>query len=60
MIAAIYARKSTEHSDRSDETRSTVRQVARATEYATANGWSSGGPATPVTGAVASRDLSRE
>jgi len=39
MIAAIYARKSTDDSDRNEEARSTTRQVERATEYATANGW---------------------
>jgi DNA invertase Pin-like site-specific DNA recombinase len=39
MIAAIYARKSTDDSAKSDEARSTARQVAGATEYATAKGW---------------------
>jgi hypothetical protein len=39
MIAAIYARKSTDDSDRTDEARSTTRQVDRATEYARAKGW---------------------
>ena len=39
MIAAIYARKSTDDSDRNEETRSTTRQVERATEYARAKGW---------------------
>ena len=39
MIAAIYARKSTDDSDRTDEARSTTRQIARATEYATVHGW---------------------
>jgi DNA invertase Pin-like site-specific DNA recombinase len=39
MIAAIYARKSTDDSDRPDEARSTARQIARATEYATVKGW---------------------
>lgn len=34
MIAAIYARKSTDDSDRQAETRSTARQIDRATEYA--------------------------
>ncbi len=39
MIAAIYARKSTDDSDRNEEARSTTRQVERATEYAIAKGW---------------------
>ena len=39
MIAAIYARKSTDDSDRNEEARSTTRQVERATEYAHAKGW---------------------
>jgi DNA invertase Pin-like site-specific DNA recombinase len=39
MIAAIYARKSTDDSDRNEEARSSTRQVERATEYATAKGW---------------------
>ena len=39
MIAAIYARKSTDDSDRNEEARSTTRQVERATEYALAKGW---------------------
>jgi site-specific DNA recombinase len=39
MIAAIYARKSTDDSDRNEEARSTTRQVERATEYAVAQGW---------------------
>ena len=38
-VCAIYARKSTDDSDRSDEARSTARQVARATDYALARGW---------------------
>ena len=39
MIAAIYARKSSDDSDRNEEARSTTRQVERATEYALAKGW---------------------
>ena len=39
MIAAIYARKSTDDSDRNEEARSTVRQVERATVYAQSKGW---------------------
>jgi site-specific DNA recombinase len=39
LIAAIYARKSTDDSDRNEEARSTVRQVERATAYAQAKGW---------------------
>src|SRR4030095_15609068 len=38
-IAAIYARKSTGDSDRTAEARSTARQIDRATEYASARGW---------------------
>jgi DNA invertase Pin-like site-specific DNA recombinase len=36
---AIYARKSTDDSDRNEEARSTTRQIARAIEYAQARGW---------------------
>jgi DNA invertase Pin-like site-specific DNA recombinase len=39
MIAAIYARKSTDDSDRNAEARSTTRQIERATAYAQAKGW---------------------
>jgi site-specific DNA recombinase len=39
MICAIYARKSTDDSDRDTEARSTARQVQRATQYAEARGW---------------------
>jgi site-specific DNA recombinase len=39
MIAAIYARKSTDDSDRHDEARSTTRQVERAREFAAKRGW---------------------
>ena len=39
MIAAIYARKSSDDSDRDAEARSTTRQVERATEYAITKGW---------------------
>ena len=39
MIAAVYARKSTDDSDRNEEARSTTRQIERATEYARAKGW---------------------
>src|SRR5262245_41645941 len=39
MIAAIYARKSADDSDRNEEARSTTRQVERATQYAQAKGW---------------------
>jgi DNA invertase Pin-like site-specific DNA recombinase len=37
--AGIYARKSTDDSDKNAEARSTTRQVERATEYALAQGW---------------------
>ena len=39
MIAAIYARKSTDDSDRNAEARSTQRQIESGTAYATAKGW---------------------
>jgi site-specific DNA recombinase len=39
IVAAVYARKSTDDSDRSEEARSTTRQIERATEYARAKGW---------------------
>src|SRR5262245_44148850 len=39
MIAAIYARKSTDDSDRNVEARSTQRQIDSARTYATAKGW---------------------
>ncbi len=39
MIAAIYARKSTDDRDRNTEARSTTRQIERATAYAKTKGW---------------------
>jgi hypothetical protein len=36
MITAIYARKSTDDSDRNAEVRSTQRQIESGTKYATA------------------------
>ena len=39
MIAAIYARKSSDDSDKSEEARSTTRQIEGATAYAKAKGW---------------------
>src|SRR5215813_5670403 len=39
MIAAIYARKSTDDSDRNAEARSTQRQIDSATAHARAKGW---------------------
>ena len=39
MIAAIYARKSTDDSDRNAEARSTQRQIDSATTYAATKGW---------------------
>ena len=39
MIAAIYARKSNDQSDRDDEEKSVTRQVDHATAYATRKGW---------------------
>jgi site-specific DNA recombinase len=39
MLAAIYARKSTDDSDRHAEARSTARQIDSATAYAAAKGW---------------------
>ena len=40
MIAAVYARKSTDDSDRNAEARSTARQIESAKRYAEAKGWS--------------------
>ncbi len=39
MIAAIYARKSTEQNDMGKEEKSVTRQVEHATAYATKKGW---------------------
>jgi DNA invertase Pin-like site-specific DNA recombinase len=39
MITAIYARKSTDDSDRNTEARSTTRQIESATKYAATKGW---------------------
>lgn len=39
MIAAIYARKSTDDSGKSDDARSTTRQIDRAREFAAKRGW---------------------
>jgi DNA invertase Pin-like site-specific DNA recombinase len=39
VIAAIYACKSTDDSDRNAEARSTRRQIDSATTYARAKGW---------------------
>src|SRR5215468_11234617 len=39
MIAAIYARKSTDDGDRNAEARSTARQIESGTAYARAKGW---------------------
>src|SRR5215469_6492510 len=39
MIVAVYARKSTDDSDRNAEARSTQRQIDSATAYARAKGW---------------------
>jgi site-specific DNA recombinase len=39
MIAALYARKSTDQSDRADEEKSVTRQVERGTAYIQRKGW---------------------
>jgi site-specific DNA recombinase len=39
ILAAIYARKSTEQTDRPDEEKSVTRQVERAQAYAASKGW---------------------
>ena len=39
MVAAIYARKSTDQSAVADEAKSVTRQIAHATAYATGKGW---------------------
>ena len=38
MIAAIYARKSTDDSDRNEDARSTTRQIEHAREFAAKRG----------------------
>jgi hypothetical protein len=40
MIAAIYARKSTDQSMIADESKSVTRQIEHARAYATRKGWS--------------------
>jgi len=39
VIAAIYARKSTDQSSVADEAKSVTRQVEHARQYAAARGW---------------------
>jgi site-specific DNA recombinase len=39
MIAAIYARKSTEQNGVADEAKSVARQIEHARAYATTKGW---------------------
>jgi len=39
MIAAIYARKSTEQNGVADEAKSVTRQIDNARAYATKKGW---------------------
>jgi site-specific DNA recombinase len=39
MLAGIYARKSSDDSDKHEEARSTTRQIERATTYAQSKGW---------------------
>lgn len=39
MIAAVYARKSTDQSSVADESKSVTRQVDHARQYAAARGW---------------------
>ena len=39
MIAAIYARKSTDDSERNEDARSTTRQIEHAREFAAKRGW---------------------
>jgi hypothetical protein len=39
MIAAIYARKSTDQSHVADEQKSVARQIEHATTYAHGHGW---------------------
>jgi len=40
MIAAVYARKSTEQHGVADEAKSVTRQIEHACAYATSKGWS--------------------
>jgi DNA invertase Pin-like site-specific DNA recombinase len=42
MIAAIYARKSTEQAGVADEQKSVARQIDHARDYATRKGWTAG------------------
>ena len=39
MLAAIYARKSTQQSNVGDEEKSVTRQIAQAKAYAVPKGW---------------------
>ena len=39
MITAIYARKSTDQSDRADDAKSVTRQIENARTFAAARGW---------------------
>jgi len=39
MIAAVYARKSTDEGDKDPDAKSCARQVLRAREYASKRGW---------------------
>jgi DNA invertase Pin-like site-specific DNA recombinase len=39
MIAAVYARKSTERNGVADEQKSVARQIEHARQYATLKGW---------------------
>ena len=39
IAAAIYARKSTDQSDRTDDAKSITRQIDNAREFAASKGW---------------------
>ena len=54
MIAAIYARKSTEERGVNDDQKSVTRQIEHATAYALTKGWTvSEGHSTATTGSAA-------
>jgi hypothetical protein len=53
MIAAIYARKSTEQNGVGDEEKSVTRQIEHAKAYAAKKGWAPGGPRLRRTMALA-------
>ena len=57
MIAAIYARKSTEQNGVSDEQKSVARQIEHAKAYAKSKGWTVPDPYVFVDDGVSGRSL---